>query len=339
MIGLIYFLLALGLIVVVHEFGHLIVAKRNGVYCHEFSVGMGPRIKHFHTDKTGTEYSLRAIPLGGYVRLAGEEDSKEDLELEPNQLLSNQSAWVKIKVLGAGSFMNLLLTFLIMTIIAFGFGVASSENKVSVIEDFPMYEAGIRTGDRITEVAGRPTENVDEVFDLIGASKGHLDLTVENKDGVTKEYEVYPNKEGKYGVTPYKESFRPLQSIEAGVVGTWGLIKQIFMTIALLLGPDYGVDDLAGPLGIFQMSSGVVKMGLQTALLWIAYLSINIGILNLMPIPALDGGRMVFAFYELIFRRKANKIGEDTVTLIGVFLLLGLFIYVTFNDVLRGLAG
>ena len=84
---------------------------------------MGPRIKHFHTDKTGTEYSLRAIPLGGYVRLAGEEDSKEDLELEPNQLLSNQSAWVKIKVLGAGSFMNLLLTFLIMTIIAFGFGV------------------------------------------------------------------------------------------------------------------------------------------------------------------------------------------------------------------------
>ena len=139
MIGLIYFLLALGLIVVVHEFGHLIVAKRNGVYCHEFSVGMGPRIKHFHTDKTGTEYSLRAIPLGGYVRLAGEDDNKDDKELEPEQLLTNKSAWVKIKVLGAGSFMNLLLTLTIMTIIAFTFGVATEDNITHeyIMENLP----------------------------------------------------------------------------------------------------------------------------------------------------------------------------------------------------------
>jgi len=335
MIGLIYFIVALGVIVLVHELGHLVVAKRNGVYCHEFSIGMGPRLIKLGVDKTGTEYSIRAIPIGGYVMLAGEDDDKsQDINISEDQMLSNKSAWIKIKVLAAGSFMNVLLAIFLMMLVGFFGGVTNPDtNQVTIQPESSLATAGVETGDTITEVNGVTVSNFTEISGNLGSEASNI--TYIDDENNVNTVEVTPSESGKYGVSPASEKYNFIDSIIYGFTGTWGLILSIFMTIKLLFTPEYGASDLAGFIGIYSMGNEVIQYGFTEAIMWIAYLSVNIGILNIMPIPALDGGRLVFAFYELIARKRANKKVENFVNYLGVFLMLGLFIFVTYNDIVR----
>ena len=337
MIGLIYFIVALGIIILVHELGHLIVAKRNDVYCHEFSIGMGPRIKKLGTDKSGTEYSIRAIPLGGYVMMAGEEDGKSnDAGVSEEKMLSNKSAWVKIKVLVAGSVMNIILAIFLMMLVGFFGGTTVNTSQVNVIDNSPMQSAGIKSGDYIKSINQNTVEQFDDIIKYLSESDKSAEIVFLTEDEKTESVkQVVANEDGKYGVTPYTKKTQLIGSIKYGFTGTYQLFKQILETLRLLLTQEYGVNDLAGFVGIYSMGSEVIKNGFASAIAWIAYLSVNIGIFNLLPIPALDGGRLVFAFYELIFRRRANKKFENAVTYAGLFFMIGLFIFVTYNDIIR----
>ncbi len=333
MIGLIYFLLALGIIVLVHELGHLVVAKRNGVYCHEFSIGMGPKVKTIKTDKTGTVYNLRLIPLGGYVMMAGEEnDSESDHDIPSEQLLNNKTPWQRFKILIAGSTMNIALTLFLLILISFFAGIPTTTNDIVVAPTGNLAKVTDKTEMTIAEING---EKVTDFNDISTAITNDNEKTVTIKTDDNQTIKVDKNEQGQIGITPQSEKFKFFGSIKNGVISTIALFGAMIQMIITLFSPQYGVDDLSGPVGIYQMSSQVLDLGLQAAIYWIAYLSINIGVMNLLPIPALDGGRIVFVIYEVITRKKVNKKVENYLIIGSFLVLIGLFFYVTYNDIFR----
>ncbi len=333
MINLIYFLFALGIIVLVHELGHLIVAKRNGVYCHEFSIGMGPKLKQITKDKTGTVYNIRLIPLGGYVMMAGEEnDSVNDQEIPEDQLLNNKKPWQKFKILIAGSTMNIILTLVLLIGISFFGGIASDSTNVLVVKDSNLAQQIDEPEIEVVTVNDTKVNNFTEITNAISASNSdEIVLTTKNNGEVT----VTKDQDNKIGIKQTTEKYHIFASIKAGFVNTWLLFLAMIQMIMTLFSPQYGVDDLAGPVGIYQASSQILTYGAVAAVSWIAYLSINIGIMNLLPIPALDGGRIIFVIYEVITRKKVNKKVENYLILFSFLLLMGLFLYVTYNDIFR----
>ncbi len=347
-LDLLYFVLTLGVIVCVHEFGHLIVAKRNGVYCYEFSIGMGPTLFKFYEDKTGTIYSIRALPLGGFVKMAGEDFDElpsDGVELRDDQLLSNKKPLAKIRVLLAGSFMNIVLAVFIFTLLGFFTGVDSNSSKLTINDDTLLAEAGLVTGDKIiklnetevntfTEVSMWHEDYIYELHLLEEPLELDIDVTYLNQDDIEKTVNV-TSIDQSLEILNYVEYYRPFKAIGHGFTSTVSLIGYIFLSLAFLFGPEFGINDLAGPVGIFQMTSSIADSGLVPAVMWVAFLSVNIGIVNLLPVPVLDGGRIVFAVYELIFRRKVNKKIEMYSLYIGAILLIGLTLVVTFNDITR----
>ncbi len=336
MIGIIYFIFALGIIVLVHELGHLIVAKRNGVYCHEFSIGMGPKIKTIKTDADGTVYNIRAIPLGGYVMMAGEESEKqEDMEVPKDQLLNNKTPWQRFKVLIAGSVMNVILTFVLLTLLMFFNGVASNSNEVRLVEKAPAYEAIESTEIRITAINGTEVSSYEQIVSELDAGGQEVQISYIDIENNKETAIVNKDENGKVGIQPTVERFRPIRSIVNGLKKTGALFVSLIIMLKELFSPNYGVQDLSGPIGIYQMSSDVLSVGISAAVVWIAYLSINIGVMNLLPIPALDGGRLVFVIYEMITRKKVNAKIETYLIIGSMLALLGLFVVVSFNDVLR----
>ncbi len=332
MISLIYFLFALGVIVLVHEFGHLIVAKRNGVYCHEFSIGMGPKLKTFKTDKTGTVYNLRLIPLGGYVMMAGEETEKEfDVDVPKDQLLNNKRPWQKFKILIAGSTMNVILTVTLLILLSFFGGISTDSNQVEVLPDGNLAKVVNSSQITINEVNNQEVNSFAEIKTELDHSKKQVKVNYDNN----QEVKLEKAKDGTIGITATVDKYRPLKSIITGFKQTIVLFIAMLAMIKELLSPAAGISDLSGPVGIYQMSSGVLDIGLSSAVMWIAYLSINIGVMNLLPIPALDGGRIVFVIYEMVTKKKVNQKIENYLIIGSMLLLLGLFVIVTFNDITR----
>ncbi len=336
MIGIIYFLIALGIIVLVHELGHLIVAKRNDVYCHEFSIGMGPKIKTITTDKDGTVYNLRAIPLGGYVMMAGEESEREeDSEVPKEKLLNNKTPWQRFKVLIAGSFMNILLTIVLLILLAFFGGIANDSNSVVATEDGPLYEAVAETEVEIDQINGTKVDSFAAITAALNDSDDEVEITYIGSSNKEQNATIQKNEDGKIGIQPSVDRFHLFDSIIQGFKGTFALFVSLIMMIKELFSSAYGVDDLSGPIGIYQMSSDIVEIGISASVMWVAYLSINIGVMNLLPIPALDGGRLVFVIYEMITKRKVNAKVETYLIIGSMLLLLGLFVIVSFNDIIR----
>lgn len=315
---------------------------------------MGPKVITLYKDKQGTIYNIRIIPLGGYVMMAGEgmdesdklkktgknidEITGEEKNQEPipkDQLLDNKKPWVQAKVLLAGSTMNLLLTVLLMILVAFFGGIASPQtNQITVIPGSPMADAGVETGDQITMVDDQKVSNEEEIGTKIKASGDDVEITY-IADDVQTTKTIEKDSKGLVGITPYHDKYNFFQSIIAGVVNTVKLFIAIILSIALLFSDKAGLSDLAGPVGIYSMSSQVVGFGFVAAMVWIAYLSINIGFMNLLPIPVLDGGRLVFVFYEMIFKKPIAKKIQIRSMYVGMILLLSLLAFATYNDILR----
>lgn len=335
-LSLIYFIFALGIIVLVHEFGHLIVAKRNNVYCHEFSIGMGPMIKELMTDKTGCKYVIRMLPLGGYVMLAGEDSHLEqDGSVDEDKLLTNKSPWIRFKVLIAGSLMNFILALGLLFLLAFFGGVSNSDTtQVEVIENYPADVANIPTGSSIISIDGQAVSTFTDIAYILSESSDKI-LINYNYQGDDYSTYVTKNDEGNIGISPTKSKYRLIGSLQASISSLIGILVSIFISIIALFTDQYGINDLTGPIGIYSMSSEILSYGFSSAVMWIVYLSMNIGLVNLLPIPALDGGRLVFVFYEMVTKKKPNKKIEELALLIGILILFSLFIIVTFNDIFR----
>lgn len=344
MLSLIWFVLILSAIVAVHEFGHFIFAKLSNTYVYEFSIGMGKKIFGKKREGGETEFCLRAIPLGGYVMIAGED--VEDSNIPSDRQMCNKGFFARFLTLFAGAFFNFIFAFLILFISALIWGAVSTKPYIGdVSSEYPAYDAGLEKGDLVLSLNGEKIGSWDRGLVMLQTTDGEAVLfEVKKKDGSIKEYLVEPilvededgNESYKFGIaTQYEKEYGFGKSLSYAVNKTGSLFVSMWDTLKYLFTGKVGVNQLSGPVGIFSIVDSQAEQGLEAVLYLVAYLSINVGIINLLPFPAFDGGRILFLFIEKIFRKPVSKKIENIIHSIGFFLIIGLLIFVTFNDILR----
>ncbi|NLW90860.1 MAG: RIP metalloprotease RseP [Syntrophomonadaceae bacterium] len=330
----------IAVLILVHEFGHFVVARRIGIPVWEFSLGFGPRL--IGTKKNGTEYSIRAIPLGGYVRMAGEEPGDGD---NPDGY-SRRTPLEKMAVSFAGPFMNLLAAMLIFVYIYSVTGVQDSANTSvigQVMAGTPAQSAGLKAGDEVVAINGASIRSWEALTKTIGNDPEGKTLTVTvDRSGKTLNIKVtplYDKAQNKYliGVKPViiYQKMGIVDAVKNGFQRTWEFTVLLLSGIGLMISGGASMNDLAGPVGITKLVGQVASVGWSELLAFSAFLSINLGILNLLPIPALDGSRIIFAVVEGIRRKPLAPEKEGLIHWIGFVFLIGLMIIVTFNDIVK----
>ncbi len=343
--AIVWFILILGAIVLVHEFGHFIFSKLFGVYVYEFSIGMGPKIFHHKKKDKETEYCIRAIPIGGFVSLAGE-DADDNSKIDKKRMLYSKPVWQRLIIMIAGATFNFIFAFILLFIMALIYGSISTKPIIHTVnEEYPAYEAGIKKGDKILSINGNKVSSWSEVQLYIGLSQGE-DITFELKDttGNKRSIIVKPitnkDEEGNesyivgIGIdTTVKKGL--LNSLSYACETTVSLYKLMLTTLEQLFTGKVSTKDLSGPVGIYTIVDSQSKQGLQNIIYLTAYLSMNVGVINLLPFPAFDGGRVLFLIIEKIRRKPIPAKIEGLVNSIGFMLLMLLMVYVTFNDILR----
>lgn len=346
LITLLILFIILSVIIIVHEFGHFIAAKKGGVYIDEFSLGMGPQLLKYKPKKSETTYSLRAFPIGGFVSMAEKEDPSNKA-IKKNQVLENKSFGRKFLVLINGILFNCFLAIFLFFISGLFYGRPVSEPVINkVVEGMAAEKAGLESGDKILEVNGVKINTWDDF--LLEASakklKSEYIFKVEKSNGDVKEYNLVPEVqevEGQevkvFGIqssgTTYYKGFK--NAVIYAFEGFYTNFKTIFKILGNLFTGEVPVKSLSGPVGIYSLVDSVKSQGLNTLLYLTAYLSINVAIINLIPIPVFDGGRVLILLIEKITRRKSSENLEAILNYVGFALMILLMLYVTFNDIIR----
>ena len=342
---LIYFILMLGIIVFIHELGHFIWAKKFGVYCYEFSLGFGPKLFSFRRKNDETLYCLRLIPIGGYVAMAGEEVD-DDKSVSKDKKLYNKPWYKKLIIILAGIINNFILGFLILFLLSLIYGSYTTEQIIGVVtKDSSSQKAGIKEGDKIISINGEKTRTWDDVTLKLVLSNNDKaqEFLLETSDG-EKKVSVKPEKitdeDGNvsysYGIGLDDTKYHGFGNAFKYSTSKFGSIfNSMIVTIKALFTGKVGLDSLSGPVGIYSIVGSQSKAGLSGLLYLLAYLSINVGFINLIPFPAFDGYRAVIILIERITRKKVNAKVDAIVNQVGLFLLFALMIYITIKDVLR----
>jgi regulator of sigma E protease len=325
-------LLAFSVLIIVHEFGHFILAKLNGVKVEEFSIGMGPKL--FGIKGKETEYLIKAFPIGGYVKMLGEEEQVLD-----SRSFSAKSAPQKLSIIAAGPIMNFVLAILLFTVIGSvrGFQIPVVDK---VENNLPAYEAGIQKGDKIIKVNNKKISTWDDFFTQVYMANGsNLNITL-LRDAETKTLNITPVKDTKenryiigiYPVVLEKPGFS--KSISYGFTQTNTIIKQTFDVLKTLVKGKVSSNDIGGPITIIKVSTKAAEQGIVPLMAFAAYLSVQLAIFNIIPFPALDGGWIFLLLFEIITRKKIddNKIG--IVNYIGFAILMTLMVIVVVKDIL-----
>lgn len=344
MLNLIYFVIVLGVIVLVHEFGHFIFAKMFGIYVYEFAIGMGPRL--FHFKKGETEYSIRAIPIGGFCSLAGEDlDSDDDNNVPKDRRLQSKKIWQRFLVMFFGAGNNFILAFILLLTIALGWGAVSNEAVISeLVKGNPAEKAGLKVGDKILEINGHNIKSSDDVSIYLQVEDKSKPVTFTiDRNGKEMDIDVKPVKEEVDGSTIYRVGIISEGEVEHGFIASikyafnkmGALFRQMIITFKGLFTGGLSVNQLSGPVGIYNIVGEQAEAGFQNLLYLTALLSINVGFINLIPLPAFDGGRILFLLIEKIKGSPIKPETENKIHTIGFILLLALMIYITFNDVLK----
>lgn len=345
MITLIYFIVILGIIVLVHEGGHFLFAKLFNIYVYEFSIGMGPKLFTKKDKKGETSYSIRAIPIGGFVSLAGEEVN-DDENIPQDRKLYNKPVWQRFLVMFFGAGFNFILAIFTLFLIGIIWGAPDTRSIISKVEvDYPAYVAGIRDGDKVLSINGKKTTTSDDLaIRMQLADKNEpIEIVVErdNKNYTFKvipeEKEIDGQKTKVIGITMgSSELKRGLgEIIKFTFVKTGSIFRQMFITFEGLFNGGVKVNDLSGPVGIYSVVGTYRTAGFENILYLIALLSINVGFINLIPFPAFDGGRILFLIIEKIKGSPVSSKTENIIHSIGFILLIMLMLYITFNDILK----
>lgn len=343
--GIIWFIIILGGIVLVHEFGHFIFSKMFGVYVYEFSIGMGPKLLHYKKKGGETEYCLRLIPIGGFVSLAGE-DADDNSKIPKERMLYSKPVWQRFLIMVAGAMNNFITAFILLFIIGLIWGSVSTKPIINeVSQDYPAYEAGIKKGDTILKIDNNKVSSWSEVQLFIGISEGkEMTFTLKDTNNKIREVKVTPDtKVDEEGNKSYIVGISLDNTVKHGFTNalsyagntTVSLYKLMITTLKQLFTGGVSVNDLSGPVGIYTVVDSQSKQGIESIIYLTAYLSMNVGVINLLPFPAFDGGRVLFLIIEKIRRKPIKREVEGTVNGIGFALLMLLMIYVTFNDILR----
>ncbi len=343
-VTLILFLLILGVVVLVHEFGHFLFAKLMGVHVYEFSIGMGPNLLQ-KASKSGTKYSIRAIPLGGYVSLAGEE-VEIDPEVQKGRNLQDKKVWQRFLIMFMGVGFNFIFAFLVLFFVGLIFGAQDLSPRVSeVTEGYPAALAGLEANDKILRINDHKVSYIDDIslYLTIEDLSEPITFEVEKTSGEVKQIEVQALKEEVDGSTRYSLGITLVPKVERGFIESivyafnkeMALFKQMFVVLGNLFTGNLALSNLSGPVGIYSIVGQMQAQGAQALLYLVALLSINVGIMNILPFPAFDGGRILFLFIEKIKGSPVNPKVENIIHAIGFILIIALMIYVTFNDILR----
>lgn len=325
----IYAVILFVMLIFPHELGHFTVAKAVGVRVNEFAFGMGPAI--FQRQKGETLYSIRLIPIGGYCAMEGENE-----ESESSRAFNNKPVWAKISVLLAGSAMNVLIAILAMTLVMGYIGTATTTID-EVQTGTPAYEAGLLSEDKVLSVNGTPIEKWNDIAAAIGSGEDRLSITVE-RNGEEETFEMTPEKteDGRYiiGVTS-KVSHNALTAVSNGAKGTWSMTKGMFSALAQLVFGEVSTDELSGPVGIVSLVSETKNYGMIYFGYLVALISLNLALMNMLPLPALDGGRIIFVIIRKITGKMISDNLEGKIHGAGMILLFGFMIFVTWNDITR----
>jgi regulator of sigma E protease len=335
--GYIFALLGLALIILLHEYGHYLAAKKNGIVVERFGIGMGPTIKigkvaaHWYRD--GTEFCLCWIPIGGFCQLKGEEDDEKG-----EGTYNSASPLAKFWVSFSGPFANFLTAFAILFIIFSFLGNPLQMQVQEIMDDYPAMEAGLQPGDIIIGVNDVQSDAWSDLQPIISESAGKpVTLTIQ-RDHDTFTASIVPKDDdgvGMLGVilAPSDKPVGFTKSVQMSLT----MMKDFFVELVRFVGKaitgNLGGVQVTGPVGIIKMAGESANASAVAFLFFVAFLSLNLGIFNLFPIPPLDGGKIVFAAYEGVTKRSVNKKVELTVSTIGFMLLIGVLLIVTYKDI------
>lgn len=355
LIYLFSFLIVIGVLVFVHEMGHYLVGRWCGVKAETFSIGFGKEITGW-TDKRGTRWKIGMLPLGGYVQFAGDMDpagtkSKEWLSLpaaERNQTFQSKSLWKRAAIVFAGPAINFIFAILIIMGFVIAYGTSATLPVAHEISpDSTAAAIGMKPGDRIVSVDGDsidlfedlrqkmiliPDQNVEIVYERDGqriAKQATIGVHI-MKDRFGNEYRL-----GMLGMSSSKVEWREVTPLEAPAVAvekTIGIVDQIVTTLGQVITGKRSIKELGGPLKIAQVSGEQFKLGLESFILFVALISINLGFINLLPIPMLDGGHLMFYALEAVRRKPASPKVQEWAFRSGFALVMVFMLVVTFND-------
>ena len=346
LISIVSFLIIIAVLILAHELGHFVTAKASGVKVEEFGLGFPPRLLSVRRGET--RYSLNAIPLGGFTKMAGEEDPKVP------RSLASKGIGTRLLVLSAGSLMNLLLPLLLFSI-AFMIPHNLVIGQVMIEEvapDSPAARAGIEPGDTFLSVNEKPVNNIGDLHRYIQLNLGkEITILVQHSDSTTENVQVIPRwkpseGQGAVGIvvttanpTIVRQSepfWRAIPSGASACIETFVLFKNGIISMIIGSAPA----TIAGPVGIAQITGEVAKAGISPLLEFAAFLSINLAIINLFPLPALDGGRIVFVLLEGVRRgKRISPKREGLIHTIGFALLMAAFLAITYQDIIRIISG
>ena len=357
---LVLFLLLLTIVISLHELGHLIAAKIFGVYCQEYSIGMGPKLWSFKGKET--EYSLRAIPIGGFVAMSGDdssslESSVYDTNIPGDRTLKGIAVWKRIIIMLAGVTMNMLLAIFIYSMVVLSSGAYVTGTKpvvASLIENSPAEKIGIKEGDVINKIGFEngmviSPETYSELVSFIATYDGNGPWTIEvdrNSEKITYEFEPeYRADEDRY-IMGIVFSDKAIEVVEVNIFNCffYGFKYTMFilrMTIASLVTLLHGknLESLSGPIGIYNTVAQTAALGLDYYFSLIAMISVNLALINVLPLPVLDGGRVLLLLIEVIIGHPLSKKSEEMIMQVSVILLLILVFFVTYNDISRLIGG
>lgn len=330
-------LLILSLLVIIHEGGHFLIARASGIKVLEFSVGMGPAIFSHVSKKNGIRFSVRALPFGGFVQMEGEDGDSED-----SDAFYKKPVYKRLATVLAGPVMNILTGFLCMFIL-----VCISTPASTVIYDFQegakSPEYGLQAGDKIIKVEGVRVHNGNDlIYEIIYNGQNPLDITVvRDGDTVVLEDVVFPTEESEgivFGIYDFrlyglKKTFGNIMS--QAFFRSVNSVKMVFDTLKDLVTGRFGVDSFSGPIGMTDTVGEAVSGGFPAVLYLITIISVNLGIMNLLPLPALDGGRILLLIIEGITRKPVNRKVEGYINAAGLIVLLGFMMFITAKDIIK----
>ncbi len=348
------FIIVIGVLVFIHEFGHFIVARLCGVGVQVFSLGFGPKILRRKYGRT--EYCLSAIPLGGYVKMVGEEPGAEIDTKDIKESFTHKSLLRKSLIVAAGPVANFLLAIFIFYFLYQFSGIYLAKPIIGeVMDGSPALEAGLKPNDIIREINQTKIDSFDDISQIIGKSKGEkLELVVEREGsyiGIILKPMLSPGKNlfgeeiKKYviGIVGSGESFHrklnPAQAFWKSLTDTYGLIKLTIQSVGKMVNGSISADNLGGPIMIAQMAGEQAKAGMMNFVWFIALLSVNLGIINLFPIPVLDGGHLLFFGIEAATGKSVSDKIREKLIQFGAAMLVVLMVFVFYNDIVRMING
>lgn len=318
------------LVILLHELGHFLVAKLVGIKVNEFSIGMGPKV--FQRNKGETKYTLRLLPIGGYVKMEGEDEDSDD-----PRGFGKSSPFARIAVVVSGALMNFVLAIIVLSIVAYNVG-----SPTTIIEkispDSPAESAGIISGDTIISINDVNIKSWDGLTNQISSASPNKSLKInilrDNEEKIINVKPIVEDGRSIIGIIPKYES-SITQGIKGGIENTAYFIRLMFEFLRMLFKGQVTTNDLSGPIGVISEVGKQAKMGINNLLLILGFISVNLGFFNLLPIPALDGSRIVFLIIEVLRGKPIDPEKENIIHLIGFALLISMMIIISYKDILE----